>query len=64
VNTTRDCSACGSTEVFDQVTDLTHVCKACGAEWGAQPDQIAEAMFQRLQDRQQRGKLQGSGDAR
>lgn len=33
VNTTRDCSACGSTEVFDQVTDLTHVCKACGAEW-------------------------------
>ena len=36
----------------------------CCQEWGAQPDQIAEAMFQRLQDRQQRGKLQGSGDAR
>lgn len=40
-----------------------HWLQAC-AEWGAQPDQIAEAMFQRLQDRQQRGKLQGSGDAR
>lgn len=36
----------------------------CCAEWGAQPDQVAEAMFQRLQDRQARGKLRGSGDAR
>ncbi len=36
----------------------------CCAEWGAQPDQVAEAMFARLQDRQARGKLRGSGDAR
>lgn len=36
----------------------------CCAEWGAQPDQVAEAMFARLQDRQARGKLRGSGDER
>ena len=42
---------------------LWHWLQAC-AEWGAQPDQVAEAMFQRLQDRQARGKLRGSGDAR
>jgi NTP pyrophosphatase (non-canonical NTP hydrolase) len=40
-----------------------HWLQAC-AEWGAQPDQIAEAMFQRLQDRQARGVLTGSGDKR
>jgi NTP pyrophosphatase (non-canonical NTP hydrolase) len=42
---------------------LWHWLQAC-AEWGAQPDQIAEAMFQRLQDRQARGVLTGSGDKR
>lgn len=36
----------------------------CCQEWGAQPDQVAEAMFQRLQDRRRRGTLQGSGDER
>lgn len=37
--------------------------EAC-LEWGASPDKIAHDMLTRLQDRQARGKLRGSGDAR
>ena len=50
--------------LYAELGDVLWHWLACCAEWGAQPDQVAEAMFQRLQDRQARGKLRGSGDAR
>ena len=50
--------------LYAELGDVLWHWLACCAEWGAQPDQVAEAMFARLQDRQARGKLRGSGDAR
>ena len=50
--------------LYTELGDVFWHWLACCAEWGAQPDQVAEAMFQRLQDRRRRGTLQGSGDER
>lgn len=40
-NTTKDCSACGSTQIWNQAKELVHKCSNCGVTWD-QDDNAAE----------------------